>query len=86
VTTIRNANPSFQFYAFTNLPQLTAPGWIVIVKSLLGIDVSSTNPNGLSFWHGNTSQSKPVVLFCVLMGIMKHLSSIPMPIEDLLKR
>lgn len=33
VTDIQEANPSFQFFAFTNLPNLDAPGWTVKVKT-----------------------------------------------------
>lgn len=34
ITDIQQANPSFQFFAFTNMPNLDAPGWTVKVKDL----------------------------------------------------
>jgi hypothetical protein len=33
VQEIKDNNPTFQFFAFTNLPDLDAPGWTVIVKN-----------------------------------------------------
>lgn len=33
VQEIRDQNPTFQFFAFTNLPDLEAPGWQIIVKN-----------------------------------------------------
>jgi hypothetical protein len=33
VTDIQTDNPTFRFFAFTNLPDLVAPGWHIIVKS-----------------------------------------------------
>lgn len=34
VEVIQGQNPSFRFFAFTNLPNLEAPGWKIRVKSL----------------------------------------------------
>ena len=65
VTEIQEANPSFRFFVFTNMPDLDAPGWTVKVKNFSGYRRYITQSRWAKFmgWKDQSVQGCQAVFY-----------------------